>query len=62
MVDNYKRLFGESPLHRSQSPLESNDHPEIDSSEFFGEDDRRRHSEVSVFDWCYAMGHQHWAF
>jgi hypothetical protein len=34
MVDNYKRLFGESRSHHSQSPLESNDHPEIDSSEF----------------------------
>jgi hypothetical protein len=39
MVDNYKWLFGKSPSHHSQSPLESNDHPEIDSSEFLGEDD-----------------------
>jgi hypothetical protein len=34
MVDNYKRLFGKSPSHHSQSPLESNDHPEIDPPSF----------------------------
>jgi hypothetical protein len=38
MVDNYKWLFGKSPSHCSQSPLESNDHPEIDSSKFLSED------------------------
>jgi hypothetical protein len=46
MVDNYKQLFGESPSHRSQSPLESNDHPEIDSSEFLGEDDIQKYQSL----------------
>jgi hypothetical protein len=27
MVDNYKQLFGESPSHCSQTPLESNPNP-----------------------------------
>jgi hypothetical protein len=43
MVDNYKRLFGESPSYHSQSPLESNDHPEIDSSKFLSEDDIQKY-------------------
>jgi hypothetical protein len=46
MVDNYKRLFGESPLHCSQSPLESNDHPEINSSEFLSEDDIQKYQSL----------------
>jgi hypothetical protein len=46
MVDNYKRLFGESPLHRPQSPLESNDHPEIDSSKFLGEEDIQKYQSL----------------
>jgi hypothetical protein len=46
MVDNYKQLFGESPSHRLQSPLESNDHPEIDSSKFLGEDDVQKYQSL----------------
>jgi hypothetical protein len=46
MVDNYKQLFGKSPSHRSQSPLESNDHPEIDSSKFLDEDDIQKYQSL----------------
>jgi hypothetical protein len=58
MVDNYKRLFGESPSHHSQSPLESNDHPEIDSSEFLGEDDIQKYqSLIGAMQWAISIGH-----
>jgi hypothetical protein len=57
MVDNYKRLFGESPSHRSQSPLESNDHPEINSSEFLGEHDIQKHqSLIGAMQWAISIG------
>jgi hypothetical protein len=53
MVDNYKQLFGESPLHHSQSPLEPNNHPEIDSSEFLGEDDIQKYqSLIGAMQWA----------
>jgi hypothetical protein len=58
MVDNYKRLFGESPSHHSQSPLESNDHPEIDSSKFLGEDDIQKYqSLIGAMQWAISIGH-----
>jgi hypothetical protein len=57
MVDNYKQLFGESPLHHSQSPLESNDHPEIDSSEFLGEDNIQKYqSLIGAMQWAISIG------
>jgi hypothetical protein len=58
MVDNYKQLFGESPSHRLQSPLESNNHPEIDSSEFLGEDDIQKYqSLIGAMQWAISIGH-----
>jgi hypothetical protein len=58
MVDNYKQLFGKSPSHHLQSPLESNDHPEIDSSEFLGEDDIQKYqSLIGAMQWAISIGH-----
>jgi hypothetical protein len=58
MVDNYKWLFGKSPLHCSQSPLESNDHPEIDSSKFLSEDDIQKYqSLIGAMQWAISIGH-----
>jgi hypothetical protein len=57
MVDNYKQLFGKSPSHRSQSPLESNDHPEINSSKFLGEDDTQKYqSLIGAMQWAISIG------
>jgi hypothetical protein len=57
MVDNYKRHFGKSLSHRSQTPLESNDHPEIDSSEFLGEDDIQKYqSLIRAMQWAISIG------
>jgi hypothetical protein len=58
MVDNYKQLFGESPSHHSQSPLESNDHPEIDSPKILGEDDIQKYqSLIGAMQWAISIGH-----
>ena len=57
MVDTYKRVFGESPSHRSSSPLESNDHPEIDTSEFLGEEDIQKYqSLIGAVQWAISIG------
>ena len=32
VIDNYKRLFGETPPKKAPSPLEHGDHPELDTS------------------------------
>jgi hypothetical protein len=58
LLDNYKCLFGKSPLHHSQSPLESNDHPEINSSKFLGEDDIQKYqSLIGAMQWAISIGH-----
>jgi hypothetical protein len=56
-LHNYKQLFGESPSHHSQSPLESNDHPEIDSSKFLGQDDIQKYqSLIGAMQWAISIG------
>jgi hypothetical protein len=58
MVDNYKQLFGKSPLHHSQSPLKSNYHPEIDPSEFLGDDNIQKYqSLIGAMQWAISIGH-----
>jgi hypothetical protein len=45
-------------LHHSQSPLESIDHPEIDSSKFLGEDDIQKYqSLIGAMQWAISIGH-----
>ena len=41
MEDNYNRLFPHKPLKRKayKQPLDTNDHPELDTSEFCDEED-----------------------
>jgi hypothetical protein len=38
MVDSYKQMLNENPLSKANSPLDSNDHPEVDISKFLDED------------------------
>jgi hypothetical protein len=57
MVNTYKRLFNENPSHRAQSPLESNDHPETDTSEFLGKDDTQIYqSLIGAMQWAISIG------
>jgi hypothetical protein len=38
MIDTYVQLYGEKP-RKASSPLEQNDHPEMDDSPFLGQDE-----------------------
>jgi hypothetical protein len=38
MVESYKQMFNEKPPSKANSPLDSNDHPEVDTSKFLDED------------------------
>jgi hypothetical protein len=37
VVESYKQMFNENPPSKANSPLDSNDHPEVDTSEFLDE-------------------------
>jgi hypothetical protein len=41
MIDTYVQLYGEKP-RKASSPLEQNDHPEMDDSDFFGKDETQQ--------------------
>ena len=53
-LGSYERLFGTKPRRTYQSPLEQNDHPEIDTSEELG---ARGYPEISVTDRWFPVGH-----
>ena len=38
LADTYKRLFNDDPPKGCKTPLDKNDHPELDTSEIFEED------------------------
>jgi hypothetical protein len=37
MVDSYKWMFKENQPSKAKSPLDSNDHPQTDTTEFFSD-------------------------
>jgi hypothetical protein len=56
MESTYERLFGEKPKH-FHSPLESNDHPELDTSQFCGEKDTKIYqSLIGALQWIISLG------
>ena len=57
MVDSYKQLFGEAPKHNVQSPLEKNDHPELDDSPLLDEDGISKYqSLIGTLQWTISLG------
>jgi hypothetical protein len=56
MIDTYVQLYGEKP-RKVLSPLEQNDHPEMDDSPFLGQDETQQFQSLigamqwAVFDW-----------
>ena len=57
MIDNYKQLFGESPSTKVSSPLEKNDHPELDDSELLDEDGIVLYqSLIGALQWVISIG------
>jgi hypothetical protein len=57
MVDNFTALFGSTPKQNVQSPLERNDHPELDDSPLLEEDDIRKYqSLIGALQWVITLG------
>ena len=56
MVTAYEQMFGEAPKQYS-SPLEKNDHPELDDSPELGlEDITRYQSMIGALQWAISLG------
>jgi hypothetical protein len=47
MIDTYVQLYGEKP-RKASSPLEQNDHPELDDSPFLGQDETQLSDDIWV--------------
>ena len=57
MEASYKQLFGCKPDNKHRSPLESGDHPELDTSAFLDEEDSVRYqSLVGSMQWAISIG------
>ena len=57
MVDTYKTLFGVKPKQNVQSPLERNDHPELDESPLLGEEGISKYqSLIGILQWTISLG------
>ena len=57
MVASYEQMFGEKPSTKVTSPLEKNDHPELDDSELCdAEEVRQFQSVVGSLQWAISLG------
>ena len=57
VCDGYERMFGEKPSTRCHSPLEANDHPELDASELLDEKGIQSYqSLVGSLQWAVSLG------
>jgi hypothetical protein len=57
MVDAYERMFGTKPRLTYASPIEQNDHPELDTSEFLDMDGIRKYqSMIGALQWIVTIG------
>jgi hypothetical protein len=48
MIDTYVQLYGEKP-RKASSPLEQNDHPEMDDSPFLGQDETQQFQSLIIY-------------
>jgi hypothetical protein len=56
MIDTYVQLYGEKP-RKVSSPLEQNDHPEMDDSPFLGQDETQQfQSLIGAMQWAVSIG------
>jgi len=56
MMDTYVQLYGEKP-RKVSSPLEQNDHPEMDDSPFLGQDETQQYqSLIGAMQWAVSIG------
>lgn len=55
MLANYQRMFGTMP-QEANSPLEPNDHPELDTSEFLEDEDIKKYqSLIGALQWAISL-------
>jgi hypothetical protein len=58
MVESYKQMLNENPLSKANSPLDSNDHPEVNTSKFLDEDGIQQYqSLIGSMQWAISIGH-----
>jgi hypothetical protein len=56
MIDTYVQLYGEKP-RKASSPLEQNNHPEMDDSPFLGQDETQQfQSLIGAMQWAVLIG------
>jgi hypothetical protein len=56
MMDTYIQLYGEKP-RKASSPLEQNDHPEMDDSPFLGQHETQQfQSLIGAMQWAASIG------
>jgi hypothetical protein len=56
MIDTYVQLYGEKP-RKALSPLEQNDHLEMDNSPFLGQDKMQQfQSLIGAMQWAVLIG------
>jgi hypothetical protein len=57
MVESYKQMFNENPPSKANSPLDSNDHPEVNTSKFLDEDSIQQYqSLIGSMQWAISIG------
>ena len=57
MAVEYKRLFGETPSRKVSSPLDKNDHPELDDSPLLDDEGIRKYqSLIGTLQWTITLG------
>jgi hypothetical protein len=55
MIDTYVQLYGEKP-RKALSPLEQNDHLEMDDSSFLGQDETQQfQSLIGAMQWAVSI-------
>ena len=58
MEESYERIFGQKPMQDITSPLEKNDHPELDVSPFLDEKWTQIYqSMIGSTQWTVSTGH-----
>ena len=57
LIPTYEKMFGEKPKTRAMSPLEQNDHPKLDDSEFLDEEGIQQYqSLIGMLQWTISLG------
>ena len=57
LLPTYEKMFGEKPKTRALSPLEQNDHPELDDSELLDEEGIQQYqSLIGALQWTISLG------